>query len=80
MYVDGRLEAFSLKLGARRGSDEMPAGLNGALWLGGQPGGSTGATMAVDELLLVDRPLSPPEIRHLMQTNQLISAEILAAN
>ena len=80
LYVDGRLEAFSLKLGARRGSEPMPAGLNGALWLGGQPGGSTGATMAVDELLLVDRPLSPPEIRHLMQTNQLISAEILAAN
>ncbi len=80
LYVDGRLEAFSLKLGARRGSEPMPAGLDGALWLGGQPGSPVGATMAVDELLLVDRPLSPPEIRHLMQTNQLISAEILAAN
>ena len=80
LYVDGRLETFSMKPGARRGSAEMPAGLDGALWLGGLPGSSTGATMALDELLLVDRPLSPPEIRHLMQTNQLISAEILAAN
>ena len=80
LYVDGRLESFSVKPGASRGSEEMPAGLNGALWLGGLPGSSTGVTMAVDELLLVDRPLSPPEIRHLMQTNQLISAEILAAN
>ena len=80
LYVDGRLETFSLKSGAHRGSEEMPAGLDGALWLGGHPGGSTGARMAVDELLLVDRQLSPPEIRHLMQTNQLISAEVLAAN
>ena len=80
LYVDGRLESFSLKPGARRGSADMPIGLDGALWLGGRPGGSTGVTMAVDELLLVDRPLSPPEIRHLMQTNQLISAEVLAAN
>ena len=80
LYVDGRLESFSLKLGARAGSADMPTGLDGALWLGGRPGGSTGVTMAVDELLLMDRPLSPPEIRHLMQTNQLISAEVLAAN
>ncbi len=80
LYVDGRLESFSVKPGSRRGSEEMPAGLDGSLWLGGLPGSSAGATMAVDELLLVDRPLSPPEIRHLMQTNQLISAEILAAN
>ena len=80
LYVDGRLESFSLKLGGRNGSVVSPTGLDGALWLGGHPGGSTGVTMAVDELLLVDRPLSPPEIRHLMQTNQLISAEILAAN
>lgn len=80
LYVDGRLETFSLKPGARRGSGDMPAGLDGALWLGGLPGGSVGATLAVDELLLVDRQLSPPEIRHLMQTNQLISAEVLAAN
>jgi hypothetical protein len=36
--------------------------------------------MALDELLLVDRPLSSPEIRHLMQTNQIISAESLAGN
>ena len=80
LYVDGRLESFSLKPGAHRDSPEMPVGLDGALWLGGHPGGSTGVTVAVDELLLVDRPLSPPEIRHLMQTNQLISAEVLAAN
>jgi len=80
LYVDGRLETFSLKPGAHRGSADMPAGLDGSLWLGGLPGGSVGVTMAVDELLLVDRQLSPPEIRHLMQTNQLISAEVLAAN
>jgi hypothetical protein len=80
LYVDGRLESFSLKPGAHRGSVEMPATLAGTLWLGGQPGSSAGATMALDELLLVDRPLSPPEIRHLMQTNQLTSAESLAAN
>ena len=79
-YVDGRLESFSLKPGAHRSPGEMPSSLAGTLWLGGQPGGSTGARMALDELLLVDRPLSPPEIRHLMQTNQLISAESLAAN
>ena len=80
LYVDGRLESLSLKSGARRGSGEIPAGLDGALWLGGQPGSSSGAMVVLDELLLVDRPLSPPEIRHLMQTNQLISAEVLAAN
>jgi len=80
LYVDGRLESFSVKPAARRSPAEMPAGLDGALWLGGQPGDSIGATIALDELLLVDRPLSPPEIRHLMQTNQLISAEVLAAN
>ena len=80
LYVDGRLETFSLKPGGRGGSAESLAGLDGALWLGGRPDSGSGATMAVDELLLVDRQLSPPEIRHLMQTNQLISAEILAAN
>ena len=80
LYVDGRLENFSVKSGARRSLADMPAGLDGTLWLGGQPGSSIGATLAVDELLLVDRQLSPPEIRHLMQTNQLISAEVLAAN
>ncbi|MEO6788609.1 MAG: LamG domain-containing protein, partial [Chthoniobacteraceae bacterium] len=80
LYVDGRLESFSLKPGARRGSAEMLAGLDGALWLGGQPGSGAGATVALDELLLVDRALSPPEIRHLMHTNQLISADVLAAN
>ena len=80
LYVDGRLESFSVKSVARRGSDKMPAALDGTLWLGGQPGGSAGVMMAMDELFLVDRPLSPPEIRHLMQTNQLISADVLAAN
>ena len=80
LYVDGRLENFSVKQGARRAFAEMPAGLDGTLWLGGQPGSSIGATLAVDELLVVDRQLSPPEIRHLMQTNQLISAEVLAVN
>ncbi len=80
LYVDGRLENFSVKPGARRSFAEMPAGLEGALWLGGQPGSTIGATLAIDELLIVDRQLSPPEIRHLMQTNQLISAEVLAVN
>ncbi len=80
LYVDGRLESFSQKPASRRAPSEMPAALDGTLWLGGQPGSSAGATMALDELLLVDRPLSPPEIRHLMQTNQLISAEAIAAN
>ncbi len=80
LYVDGRLESFSLKPGAHRGPGEMPASLAGTLWIGGQPGSSAGAMLSLDELLLVDRPLSPPEIRHLMQTNQLISAESLAAN
>ena len=80
LYVDGRLETFSMKPSAHRGSGEMPAGLDGTLWLGGHPGSSAGAMVALDELLLVDRPLSPPEIRHLMQTNQLISADVLAAN
>ena len=80
LYVDGRLESFLLKSGGHRGTAGTPAGLDGALWLGGRPGGSTGATMAVDELLLVDRQLSPTEIRHLMRTNQLISSEVLAAN
>ena len=80
LYVDGRLESLSVKPGARRGQVEIPAGLDGALWLGGRPGSSAGAMVAIDELLLVDRPLSPPEIRHLMQTNQLISADVLAAN
>ena len=80
LYVDGRLESFSMNSSARRGFAETPAGIDSTLWLGGQPGSSTGATMAMDELLLVDRQLSPPEIRHLMQTNQLISAEALAAN
>ncbi len=80
LYVDGRLESFSVKSLARRGSDKMPAALEGTLWLGGQPGGSAGVMMAMDELFLVDRALSPPEIRHLMQTNQLISADVLAVN
>lgn len=80
LYVDGRLESFSLKPGAHRGPGGMPASLAGTLWLGGQPGSSTGVMMALDELLLVDRPLSSPEIRHLMQTNQIISAESLAGN
>jgi ferric-dicitrate binding protein FerR (iron transport regulator) len=80
LYVDGRLESFSMRAGARNETAVSPAEIDGALWLGGRPGSSTGATMAVDELLLVDRQLSPPEIRHLMQTNQLISAEVLAAN
>lgn len=80
LYVDGRLESFSLKSGVRHGPGEISTSPDGALWLGGQPGSSAGATLAVDELLLVDRPLSPPEIRHLMQTNQLISADVLAAN
>jgi ferric-dicitrate binding protein FerR (iron transport regulator) len=80
LYVDGRLESFSLRSGARRGTAGVPAGLDGALWLGGRPGSSTGATVVVDELLLVDRQLSPPEIRHLMRTNQLISSEVLATN
>ncbi len=80
LYVDGRLETFSLKSGARRGTTGSPRGLDGALWVGGRPGGITGSTLAVDELLLVDRPLAPTEIRHLMRTNQLLSSEVLAAN
>ncbi len=80
LYVDGRLETLQVKPGARRGSGEGPAAPSGVVWLGGQPSGSTGTTVAVDELLLVDRALSPVEIRHLMLTNQLISAEVLAAN
>ncbi|MEO6741704.1 MAG: LamG-like jellyroll fold domain-containing protein [Chthoniobacteraceae bacterium] len=80
LYVDGRLETFSVKPGNRRGFSETSVALDGTLWLGGQPGSSAGTMMAMDELLLVDRQLSPPEIRHLMLTNQLLSAEVLAAN
>ena len=80
LYVDGRLESFSMKSGGHRAPAETSVALDGSLWLGGQPGSSAGVMVALDELLLVDRQLSPPEIRHLMQTNQLISAEVLAAN
>jgi len=80
MYVDGRLEPFSMKASGRRKMDLAPEGLAGSLWLGGLPGSSLRAGMAIDELLVADRPMTPPEIRHLVLTNQIISPDVVAAN
>jgi ferric-dicitrate binding protein FerR (iron transport regulator) len=80
MYVDGRLEAFSVKSPGRRKPDKAPVGLEGTLWVGGRPGDSLGARMAIDELFIADRQMTPQEIRHLMWTNQIISPETVAAN
>ena len=79
-YVDGRLEPFSLKPVAHSPVEKLPAELAGLLWLGGRPGSSERPHAAIDELLIADRPLAPQEIRHLMQTNELMSPEALAAN
>lgn len=80
MYVDGRLESFSMKRPGGRKAEKAPTGLDGSLWVGGRPGDSLGARMSIDELFVADRPMTPQEIRHLMRTNQIISPEAVAAN
>ena len=80
MYVDGRLESFSMKRPGGRKSEKAPTGLEGALWVGGYPGDGLGARMSIDELFIADRPMTPQEIRQLMRTNQIISPEAVAAN
>jgi hypothetical protein len=69
-----------MKSPGRHKAGKAPAGLDGSLWVGGRPGESFGTRMAIDELLVADRAMTPQEIRHLMRTNQLISPEALAAN
>ena len=74
-YVDGRLENFSGKNPFRRSARMAEGAL---LWLAGAPGGGDHFVGALDELVLVDLPLTPQEIRHLMQTNTLLSPAAIA--
>ncbi len=75
LYVDGRLESPSGRFAMRRA-----AGAESSLRLGSTPSESTRLVGLVDELTLTDRPLAPVEIRHLMRTNEFLSAEALAVN
>lgn len=72
IYVDGRLETQTNRQMARSKA-ETPA--TETLWLGGD-----NFHGLVDELVLTDRPLAPPEIRHLMRKNELVSPEGYAGN
>lgn len=70
LYVDGRLETQTGRQNFRA-KVETIAGEN--LWLGGE-----GFHGMIDELVLTDRPLAPPEIRHLMRKNELVAPDSYA--
>jgi hypothetical protein len=75
IYVDGRFEATSTRNLVRARPGTPGNDFTDVIRIGGHPDGN----LAVDELVLTDRPLAPHEIRHLIRTNQLISPESLAA-
>ncbi len=72
LYVDGRLETQTSRQLVRTKTEPAPAE---TLWLGGESFHGL-----IDELVLTDRPLAPPEIRHLMRKNELVSPEGYAGN
>ncbi len=75
LYVDGRLESPSGRFAMRRAAELEPV-----LRLGSVASESARLVGQMDELILTDRPLSPAEIRHLMRTNEFLSAEALTVN
>ena len=88
-YVDGRLEAPSTRLIARRrgagallnrstGSAPGPGEMD-TLYVGGDPSGAR-FRGDLDELVLADRPLSPREIAALFRENRIPTPDLLATD
>lgn len=70
LYVDGRLDTQS---GRKVFHEKTAHPATDALWLGGESFVGT-----IDELIIADRQLTPPEIRHLMRTNELLGTDTYA--
>jgi hypothetical protein len=70
-YVDGRLDGITLRtIKNKRGMTDLPS--NDLLWLGRAPGKHNKNQFfrgEMDELFVLDRALSPPEILRLMNQN-----------
>ncbi len=70
-YLDGRLEGNASRPPPKRASAD--AEVADTLWLGRSPGDKPKEALftgALDELFIIDRPLSPAEIVRLMRDNQ----------
>jgi ferric-dicitrate binding protein FerR (iron transport regulator) len=85
-YTDGRLEGISAKIGGKRRGQELrkEAGTldiaTNILAIGGTSAASEHFRGSLDELYVCDRALAPREIAHLMQKNQAVIPELLAAD
>ncbi len=78
-YVDGRLEGVSAKQYAKRNTARTGTAAPDTLFIGCGPEGPR-FRGEMDELFIADRVLAPQEIRYLMDHNQPMQAEPLAAN
>jgi hypothetical protein len=78
-YIDGRLESVSARRGGA-GRDRQKATGPPSLWVGcGAEGSGDRFRGALDELFIADQPLTPQEIKSLIQFNRMPVSNTVAA-
>jgi hypothetical protein len=85
-YTDGRLEGISTRTGGKRRGNEARKEIEtleiatDILAIGGTSPSSEHFRGGLDELYICDRALAPREIAYLMQKNQAVIPDLLAAD
>jgi len=79
-YTDGRLEGIGVRAGGKRRGNEAVEIPTNVLAIGGTSPSSEHFRGGLDELYICDRALAQREIAYLMQTNQVVIPDLLAAD